>query len=62
MSVYTEISECKNELYRIANELEDIAADLGRSIVGMSLSYYIFTLELCASKYRSAANKLSKID
>ena len=62
MSVYSDIRECKNELYSIANELEEIADDLRRSIVGMSISYYTLTLELCASKYRRAANKLAKID
>lgn len=62
MSVYTDVNDCMWELYSIANELEDIAEDLRKSIVGMSLAHYTLTLELCAAKYRSAANKLSKIN
>ena len=56
-----ELSSCISELYRISNELETAAQNVDRSIKGMNTSRYIRTLESCAAKYRSAANRLSKI-
>ena len=56
-----ELTSCIRELYAIANELDDAAAEVKASIQGMSTWYYTSTLCNCASSYRSAAGKLEKI-
>ena len=60
-SIKSEINCCIRQLYSIANELEDAANEVRRSISGMNTSRYTNTLEDCARKHRRAANNLEKI-
>ena len=57
----SELRSCIQELYAIANELEDAAGEVTNSISGMNTKKYTNTLYDCAKKYRKAANKLSNI-
>lgn len=60
-SLRNELNSCIRELYAIANALEDAAAEVKASIQGMSTWQYTTTLYNCASNYRSAAQKLERI-
>ena len=57
----SELNSCINELYSIANGLEEAAEEVAASIKGMNTKPYTNTLYDCAKKYRSAASKLSRI-
>ena len=57
----SEINSCINELNQIAAKLEQAANEVSLSIKGMNTNAYTDTLLKCASKYRKAASRLSKI-
>ena len=61
MSVKSEVNACIRELRAIANELEDAAEQVEKSIQGMNTRKYTNDLYRCAEKYRRAANQLERI-
>lgn len=56
-----EVYNCISELYAIANELEDAAAEVQASIQGMNTWKYTNDLYNCAQKYRNAARNLERL-
>lgn len=59
--VSSEVYSCIRELYAIADELEDAAAEVKASIKGMNTGKYTNELYVCAKKYRGAARNLERL-
>lgn len=60
-SLRAEINACIQELESISKALDNVAADIQTSMIGMNTLAYIIKLETIASSYRAAARKLKRI-
>ena len=58
---HAELRACISELYKIANELEEVSSEISASIQGMNTVKYTRRLYRCAEEYRKAARNLEKI-
>lgn len=60
-SLKREINSCINELNSIVRELNSVSSEIKNCIGGMNTGKYTMALENSASKYKKAANKLSRV-
>ena len=60
-SLRRELNSCINELNSIVRELNSVSNEISSCISGMNTRKYTQALENSATKYKKAANKLSRI-
>ncbi len=60
-SLKRELNSCINELNSIVRELNSVSGEINNCISGMNTRKYTRALESSATKYKKAANKLSRI-
>ena len=58
-NINRQLSDIREELYRLANEIDNIAHDMSRSNRGIGQNYCEVQLKSISKKYRDIKNKLN---